>query len=43
MNIIDKLKEKGYVSTKELSYWQEQQLQEANVVLNVLVKNKNRK
>ena len=29
MNIIDKLKEKGYVSTKELSYWQEQQLQEA--------------
>lgn len=29
MNIIDKLKEKGYVSTKELSDWQEQQLQEA--------------
>lgn len=29
MNIIDKLKEKGYISTKELSYWQEQQLQEA--------------
>lgn len=29
MSIVDKLKEKGYVSTKELSYWQEQQLQEA--------------
>lgn len=29
MSIIDKLKEKGYVSTKELSDWQEQQLQEA--------------
>lgn len=29
MSIVDKLKEKGYVSTKELSDWQEQQLQEA--------------
>lgn len=29
MSIVDKLKEKGYISTKELSYWQEQQLQEA--------------
>ena len=29
MPIIDKLKKKGFVSTKELSAWQEQQLQAA--------------
>lgn len=29
MCIIDKLKKNGFISTKELSYWQEQQLQAA--------------